>query len=173
MERKDERILLGEISGVFGIQGWVKVFSYTMPREKITEYKDWQLKTASGWKRFKVLQGREQGKNVVAQLDGVTDRNQAEALIGSKVAVKSEQLEVLPPGEFYWKDLIGLSVETVNGQNLGVIDWIFETGSNSVIVVKGEEIGEPERLIPYLMDDVVVSVDLNKSLMIVDWDYDF
>jgi len=173
MEQKDERILLGEVSGVFGVQGWIKVFSYTIPRVKITEYKNWHLKTSSGWKLFKVLQGREQGKNIVAQLDGINDRNQAEALVGNKIAVQSDQLEVLPPGEFYWKDLIGLSVKTVNGENLGVIDWIFDTGSNNVIVVKGEKIGEPERLIPYIVDDVVVSVDLKKSLMMVDWDYDF
>jgi len=176
-------ILLGEISGVSGVKGWVKVFSHTSPRVKITEYKNWLIKPSRNegdWKSVKVLQGRTQGKNIVAQIEGINDRDQAAALIGSSVAIESDQLEHLPEGEYYWKDLLGLTVKTVKDEELGIIDWLFDTGSNDVIVIKGdgvisEKTGKPEseRMIPFLMDDVVVSVDLEKRLMIVDWDYDF
>ncbi len=188
MSEETKHILLGEISGVSGVKGWVKVFSHTSPRVKITDYKTWQIK-ASGkssqtdkedWRTVTVLQGRAQGKNIVAQIEGVTDRDQAAALIGSSIAIKSDQLEDLPKGEYYWKDLLGLTVKTIKDEELGVIDWLFDTGSNAVIVINGdgvisEETGkhEPERMIPFVMDEVVVSVDLEKRLMIVDWDYDF
>ena len=188
-----KHIVLGEISGVSGVKGWVKVFSHTSPRVKITEYKTWQLQQLhlkssdkssqaadEDWKSVTVLQGRAQGKNIVAQIEGVTDRDQAAALIGLSIAIKSDQLENLPKGEYYWKDLLGLTVKTIKDEELGVIDWLFDTGSNDVIVVKGDGIisektgkPEPERMIPFLMDDVVVSVDLEKRLMIVDWSYDF
>ncbi len=180
-KQADDYILLGEISAVFGVKGWVKVFSHTSPRVHITHYSEWFLKkprsAKDGWTSIKVLQGRVQGKNIVAKLEGVNERNQAEALIGSKIAVKNSQLEKLPKGEFYWKELIGLTVETVKGESLGKVDWIFDTGSNDVLIVKKEtlenEDDKHERMIPFLMDDVVVSIDLEKSLMIVDWDFDF
>lgn len=188
MSKGSEHILLGEVSGVSGVKGWVKVFSHTSPRVKITEYKTWQIKSSNKptqmdgdhWKSVNVLQGRAQGKNIVAQIEGITDRDQATALIGSSIAIEREQLKDLPKGEYYWKDLIGLTVKTIKDEELGVIDWLFDTGSNDVIVVKGEGVisektgkHEPERMIPFLMDEVVISVDLEERLMIVDWSYDF
>ncbi|KAG1707776.1 tRNA (guanine-N(1)-)-methyltransferase [Nymphon striatum] len=126
-----------------------------------------QLSTRGDWKPVKVVQGRMQGKSIVAQLENVIDRDQAEALIGSKIAITNDELDKLPEGEFYWKDLLGLTVKTIKDEELGVVDWLFDTGSNDVIVVKGEAIGEPERMIPFIIDDVVVSVDLENSLMIL------
>jgi 16S rRNA processing protein RimM len=175
----DDYLLLGEISAVFGVKGWVKVFSHTSPRVQITHYKEWFLHKprSSDWVPIKVLQGRVQGKNIVARLEGINERSQAEALIGSKIAIKNSQLEKLSEGEFYWKDLIGLNVETLKGENLGNVDWVFDTGSNDVLILKKKtlenENDKHERMLPFLMNDVVVSVDLAKNLMIVDWDFEF
>lgn len=184
MNQEVEHILLGEISGVLGVKGWVKVFSHTSPRVKITKYGTWLLNQSGAaqdhWSPVTVLQGREQGKNIVAQLEGVDTRDQAAALIGSTIAIQSNQLGDLSEGEYYWRDLVGLTVKTINDEELGVIDWLFNTGSNDVIVVSGKGVisnktgkEEPERMIPYVMGDVIVSIDLQQSLMIVDWDYDF
>ena len=173
-------ILLGEITGVSGLKGWVKVFSHSSPRLQITEYKQWfiQAKGKSNndaWQTIKVKDGKVQGKNIIALLEGVQYRDQAEALIGSKIAVSSDQLEKLSKGEYYWRDLIGLNVENTEGVKLGKIDWLFNTGSNDVVTVIGkDDEGEiKEHLIPYIMDDYVISVSLNDSLMVVDWDPDF
>jgi len=176
MSQSDEYILLGKISGVHGIKGWVKVFSYTSPRAKITEYSQWYLKSSKSqsWKPSKLIEGKEQGKNIIARLDGINYRDEAEALIGTEIAIQQEQLEVLAENEFYWRDLIGLSVETIKGEKLGQIDWLFDTGSNDVIVVKDTTSVEvKEHLLPYLFGDVIKSVDLEKSLMVVDWDPEF
>jgi 16S rRNA processing protein RimM len=171
---QSEYILLGEISGVSGVKGWVKVFSHTDPREKITTYKQWFLqKKGDDWQAIKILNGRKQGKNIVAQLEGINTREQAESIKGTQIAIHQDQLEPLAKDKYYWKDLIGLQVETTEGINLGKIDWIFNTGSNSVLTIKEESLEKKERMIPYLMGDVVISIDLTDNLMIVDWDPEF
>ena len=173
----DDYILLGEISGVSGLKGWVKVFSHTSPRLQITEYKQWflQKKGNDQWQTVKLKGGKAQGKNIIASIEGVQYRDQAEALIGSTIAVSSDQLEKLSEGEYYWKDLIGLNVENTEGVKLGKIDWLFNTGSNDVITIKGKNAeGENvEHLVPYIIDDYVISVSLEGSLMVVNWDPDF
>jgi len=95
-------------------------------------------------------------------------------LIGTEIAVHKDQLEVLAENEYFWRDLIGLSVETVEGVKLGKIDWLFDTGSNDVIVIKETEgVETKEHLLPYVFGDVIKSVDLATSLMVVDWDPEF
>ena len=174
MSQSADYIVLGNISGVHGLKGWLKVFSHTSPRLKITEYSQWLLKKDSeDWRVQKVLKGREQGKNIIVQLEGVKERNQVDALIGSQIAIRKEQLEVLSDGEYYWKDLIGITVETKEGESFGRLDWIFNSGSNDVLVVKGDGLEKKERMLPFLFDEVVLSIDLDNSLMIVDWDIEF
>ncbi len=176
MSQADDYILLGKVSGVHGIKGWVKVFSYTSPRSKITEYSQWFLKKQKdqSWVSTKLIEGKEQGKNIIARLDNIKYRDEAEALIGTEIAIHKDQLEVLAENEFFWRDLIGLSVETVEGEKLGKIDWLFDTGSNDVIVIKDSEgVEEKEHLLPFIFDDVIKSVDLEASLMVVDWDPEF
>ena len=179
MSQSDDYILLGKVSGVHGIKGWVKVFSYTSPRVKITDYSQWYMKSSKdrSWDSLepkKLIEGKEQGKNIIARLDGVNYRDEAEALIGTEIAIHKDQLEVLAENEYFWRDLIGLSVETTTGEKLGKIDWLFNTGSNDVIVVKDtESVEEKEHLLPYLFGDVIKSVNLEESLMIVDWDPEF
>ncbi len=175
MSLSSDYITLGKISGVHGVKGWIKVFSHTSPREQITEYKEWFLRSrGNDWKPVKVIDGKKQGKSIIASLENTHYRDQAEALVGSEIAIHKDQLKKLAKDEYYWRDLIGLSVETTKGEKLGEIDWLFDTGSNDVFVVKntdGEEV--IERLLPYIMGDVIQSIDLDKSLMIVDWDPEF
>jgi 16S rRNA processing protein RimM len=90
-------------------------------------------------------------------------------LIGCEIGVRREQLPPTSPGEYYWSDLEGLTVVTVQGEMLGTVDHLIETGANDVMVVHGER----ERLIPFVMQQVVVDVDLGKGEIRVDWDKDF
>ena len=164
-----QEINVGEISGVFGIKGWVKIFSFTAPRENILGYSPWLLKKGSEIKQVDVLAGQLQGKSLVAQLDGVTDRDQAAALIGWSIFISQSQLPKAAAGEYYWSDLIGLKVETVEGIQLGVVESLLETGANDVVVIQGER----ERAIPFLQGQTVISIDLDAGKMIVDWDPEF
>ncbi len=164
-----QEINVGEISGVFGIKGWVKIFSFTAPRENILGYSPWLLKKGSEIRQVDVLTGQLQGKSLVAQLDGVTDRDQAAALIGWSIFICQSQLPKAAAGEYYWSDLIGLKVETVEGIQLGVVESLLETGANDVVVIQGER----ERAIPFLQGQTVISIDLDAGKMIVDWDPEF
>lgn len=172
---KDSPVIIGEITGVSGVKGWVKVFSHTEPRINIVKYNPWLLKQGNDWKSVKVVNGRSQGKTIVAQLEGVTDRDQAMSMIGTDIAIQASQLKSLGNKDFYWRDLEGLEVLDLQGQVLGKISHLIETGANDVMVVslpaekaKGQKI--KEMMIPYLMDSVVKNVDLEANQIIVDWD---
>lgn len=163
------KLLVGRISGVFGVKGWVKVYSYTDPRDNILNYPRWYLKQGGQWQAVEVESGRKQGKAVVAKIEGCDDRDAALALRDVEIAIDRDQLEVLGADEFYWTDLIGLRVVTIDGIELGEVDRLIETGANDVLVVKGDR----ERLIPYVREQVVRSVDLEAGEIRVDWDPEF
>ena len=160
---------LGRISGVFGVHGWLKVHSDTEPRDNILRYSPWHLQRNGDWESRKLLDGRRQGKGLVARLRGCEDRDQAAALMGCLIAVPRDRLPVLDPGEYYWSDLEGLRVVTTAGVELGRVSHLFATGANDVLVVRGER----ERLLPYVWDRVILEVDLEADLVRVDWDPEF
>lgn len=162
-------VTVGRICGLYGVRGWVRVFSHTDPREGIVRYSPWYLRLGGEWREVRLAEGRRQGKGVVARLEGCEDRDQAARLMGAEIAVRRDQLPPLPPGEYYWTDLEGLRVVTREGVELGVVARLMETGANDVLVVRGER----ERLVPYLPERVVLEVDLEGGVIRVDWDPDF
>jgi 16S rRNA processing protein RimM len=164
-------IHVGEISGVFGVKGWVKIFSLTEPRENILSYSPWILQKGTETKKVFLVEGRKQGKSVVASIKGVADRDVAETYSGWEILINQSQLPKSKGGEYYWADLVGLSVETELGVSLGKVDHLIETGANDVLVILNEE--KEERLVPFLQGQVVKDIDLDASTMIVDWDPDF
>ncbi|MCB1619244.1 MAG: ribosome maturation factor RimM [Thiothrix sp.] len=166
----DCMIVLGRIVGVYGVKGWVKIHSHTSPLDNILGYDIWHLSSgANVWQTRRLLDGKLQGKGLIARLENVGDRDAALALRGSEIAVERDELPVLSEGEYYWIDLIGMQVETLDGVRLGVIDYLFETGANDVMVVQGER----ERWIPWLMGSVIRSVSLAQRQVRVDWDPEF
>lgn len=166
---RQQQINIGRISGVFGVKGWLKVFSFTDSRENILNYSPWLLKKDSETRLVAVIDGKLQGKAVVAQLDGINDRDQAASLMGWDIFITPEQLPKAAKGEYYWSDLIGLKVETNLGVQLGVVDCLLETGANDVLLVKGER----ERVIPFLQGQTIINIDLDAGRMVVDWDPEF
>ena len=169
MSEQQHNISVGKISGVFGVKGWVKVFSFTDPRENILTYSPWLLQKGDQIKTVNVVDGQLQGKTIVAQLAGVDDRDQAASLMGWDIFITQDQLPKAAKGEYYWSDLIGLQVETIDGVQLGAVDSLLETGANDVIIVQGER----ERVIPFLQGRTIIKVDLDASKIVVDWDPDF
>lgn len=172
MAASEEFIPVGKISGAFGVKGWVKVYSFTEPRTNILEYSPLFLSRQGEWIEIEVSGGHLQGKGVVMGIANVTDRDQVQPLIGAELAIKKTQLEPAGEDEFYWADLIGLTVENLEGESLGRVDHLLETGANDVLVVKAEG-QESERLIPFVLDEIVKLVDLDNKLIRVDWDKDY
>lgn len=167
LEGAAKRVVLGRIAGVYGVRGWVKVFSETEPREGILGYSPWLVGDSPTPRA--VLEGRRHGKGVVARIEGCDDRDQAAALVDQEIAVTRARLPPSRSDEFYWTDLEGLEVWNREGIRLGVVDHLFSTGANDVLVVSGER----ERLLPFAWDDVIRSVDFDQRRIEVDWDPEF
>jgi 16S rRNA processing protein RimM len=167
-QHEDDLICVGHILGAQGIRGEVRVFSDTSPRENILQYGPWYIERGEKLEPVDV-RGRLQGRQVIARLDGIEDRNQAEGLTGCRILIRRQQLPRLQEGDYYWSDLIGLKVESLQGESLGVVSSMLETGADDVMVVNGER----ERLIPFVIDDIVREVDLDGQRMVVDWRPDF
>jgi 16S rRNA processing protein RimM len=149
------------------VRGWIKVFSYTRPREAILSYRPWLIEREGGWREFDVLDGRVHGRGIVAQLKGCTDRDATAALIGAEIAIPLAQLPKAGANEYYWAELEGLRVVNKIGVELGRVTHLFETGANDVMAVRGER----ERLIPFARA-VIRRIDRDAGVIHVDWDAD-
>lgn len=166
-QRRDEVVSMGYIAGVHGIRGWVKVHSFTRPIEAILDYRPWLV--GEEMEPVDIVAGRPQGKTLVAQLPGVDDRDAAREWVGRTIAVRRADLPEPPRQSWYWADLEGLEVRTTDGQVLGRVAKLIETGANDVLVVRGER----ERLIPFVPGQYVKRVALEDGFLEVDWDPDF
>ncbi len=165
----EPRVTLGQIGSPFGVQGWVKVNSYTEPVDEILDFPAWHLRVRGG--EFRVLrlaEGRRHGDGLVARLEGVTDRDEAARLTLCDITVPRGALPPLASGEHYRADLEGLEVVTTEGVVLGRLDHFVETPANAVMVV----LGAREHWIP-LVRPHLRSVDLAAGRVVVDWDPDF
>lgn len=167
-------VILGEVLGGYGIKGWVRVHSSTDPAAGIIGYSPWTLQRAGEARQVSVLAHKLHGKKIMVQLEGVTDRNQADSLAGFAISVASSRLPALEEGTYYWFQLEGLAVKNRQGDRLGIVDYLIETGANDVLVVKpdGQSVDDRERLIPYLMGRVVLEVQPDVEIL-VDWEQDY
>ena len=166
----EEKVLLGHVSGLFGVKGWVKVFSYTQPRSKIVTYRRWFLGESKDH-QILVEDGRAHKEGVVAKLEGIDDRDAAISLIDSKIWVSEDELAPLGDNDFYWYQLIGLAVFDIHQKLLGTVINLMETGANDVLIVRAKD--NVEHLIPYIKEQVVKSIDLENKVLIVDWDIEY
>lgn len=162
----DRHVVLGKIQGLFGVKGWVKVFSHTEPRENILQYSPWFLRRGKDVQELKVVEGKPQGKTVVARLEGIDDRETAAKWVNAEIFVPRDVLPELDGEEYYWTDLEGLRVVNRDKEDLGVVDHLIATGANDVLVVKGKE----EILVPFLRDTVIRDVNLEQGVIEVDWE---
>ena len=186
----DGAVIIGRVVGLYGVNGWVKVHSYTRQRGDILHYTPWLITSPDQlqkWKQQTVAEGRLQGSGVIARLEGYSNRDQASGLVGADIGLYKTQLPALTAGEFYWGQLEGLKVITLAGIELGRVSHLFETGANDVLVVRPQGAASPgkvgrnppneketerERLIPYIRG-VIKEVDLAAGIIRVDWDADF
>jgi 16S rRNA processing protein RimM len=169
-------IIIGRVGNTFGIKGWSHLISYTDPQENIFTYKNWRIEQSPNHYIPITLESyKEHGNHFVIKFADVKDCDQALLLKGKSIAVERAELPVLSQNNYYWSDLIGLSVVNTKGESLGIIDHLFETGSNDVIVTKittkidEKHTGEKNIFIPYL-GSVVKTVDLEKQMMVVEWE---
>ena len=172
MGRETAYIVVGKIGAPHGVRGWVKVHSYTEPVDNLFDYDPWYMGSSdrpTEWREAPVLEAQEHGKAVIAHFKGCNDRDAAAEMRGLEIAIRRDQLPPTAEGEYYWVDLVGLKVLTLDGVDLGTVEELMATGANDVLVVKGER----QRLIPYVLEHIVKEVDIKGGVMRVDWDPEF
>lgn len=173
-------IQVGHILDAWGVKGWFKVQAYSNQADALFSAKRWFLKSAgpkSGQRTLKVLSMREHGEGLVANADGVVDRNGAEALRGFEVWISRADFPRAGDGEYYWVDLIGLDVVNREGQALGRVIGLIDTGPHAVLRILPPGLEEPakpdqEKLIPFV-GAFVDDVSLETRQIRVDWGLDF
>ncbi|TDP01117.1 ribosome maturation factor RimM [Marinomonas balearica] len=171
----EQALVVGRITSVYGVKGWVKLYSHTEPMLGIFDYPHWWLKTSTGWKQIELDQGRTQGRGLVASIKGYTDRDIVREICGQDIYIDVKDLPELDEGDFYWSQLEGLTVTTKEGVLLGKVSQLMETGANDVVVVRACEgsYDREERLIPYVPETYILDVNLESKEMVVDWDPEF
>ncbi|MGH8166396.1 MAG: ribosome maturation factor RimM [Woeseiaceae bacterium] len=165
-------VILGRVSGLYGVKGWVRVFSYTEPAEALLGYRSWQLRQGQDWAGHTLAEGRKHGKSLVARLAEIEDRDQAAALVGADIAVDRHRLPAAGEGEYYWADLEGLEVRHRDGRRLGRVVRMLATGANDVMVVQAADEPGREILIPFVPAVYILNVDVAGRVIDIDWEWD-
>ncbi len=171
----DDLVIVGYIAGAYGVQGWVRVKPYSSDADALLGVKTWWLDKPE-LRDIDVMQSKGHSGDVVARLVGVADRNAAENLKGAVVQVSRSRFPALPDNEFYWVDLIGLTVENLDGQTIGTVADMMDNGAHPILRVEpvSVEVNAPvaEMLIPFV-DQFVKSVSQSDKKIVVDWGLDY
>ncbi len=165
----EEIVVMGKVLVPYGVNGWIKVYSFTEKLESFLIYKKLFIsKDQKNWLEIKVKDIKLHGKTIIANFSEIADRTQAEYYKDYLIGVPKFFLPQLKENQYYWSDLIGCEVFNLQNISFGLVDTFIETGANDVIVVKSDK----ERLIPYTKD-IVLKVDTVNGKVIVDWDENF
>jgi len=160
---------VGRVGGAYGVAGAIRVTSATHPKDNILHYRPWWLGSAGTFRPVTLEALERHGESFVARLAGVADRDAAQALKGSEVAVPRSALPALESGrEYYWRDLIGAAVVNADGTVLGSVRELIDTGAHDVLVVAPAGAGERDVLIPFV-GAFVTGVDTAAAEIRVDW----
>ena len=161
-------VVLGKIGGAFGVQGWVRINSFTDPPDNILDYESWYVRRAGQWQPIEVEEGRMTAKGVLAKLAGIETPEDARLHTGEEIAVPRSELPPTAPGEYYWSDLEGMEAFTPEGETLGRVDHFRTTPAGDVVVIRGSR----EHWIPFVKDRIK-KVDLDARRIVFDWGVDW
>lgn len=177
-EKAEQLHILAKITGYYGVKGWLKLYSFTEPRENIIHYPALKIRRnkREGWQDIKLDSGKAHGKGVIAHFTGYDNREIAASLIGAELAVYRSDFKPAGKDEYYWSDLIGMTVKNLEGIELGQVTRLMETAANDVLVIKANSKGQKnseEILIPFVLDHFIEQVDLDAGTITVDWPVDW
>jgi 16S rRNA processing protein RimM len=166
-------VVLGRLLAPYGVKGWLHLRTFGDDPASWKRMPQWWLAREDGseaqWTAATLSSLRQHGRGWVAKLNGVDTYEAAEAMKGWYVAAPRDELPATENGEYYWTDLIGLQVVNAQGEALGVVESMIETGAHDVVQVRD---GEVERLLPFV-EQVVKKVDVAGGRMTVDWQADW
>ena len=163
----DKKILLGKITGVHGIKGWLKIQSFSSPPENILEYPSWIINNHGEEDSYSIERGRKHHNKIIVKLEKIDDRTIAESLINSKIQILRSDLPKLPNENYYWSDLVGLSVLNSEEKVIGKIESLIETGANDVMVINNAK--DERVLVPFVMHEIIKEVNVKLKYIKIDW----
>ena len=163
----DKKIYLGKITGAHGIKGWLKIQSFSSPPENILNYPQWIINNQGEEDFYSIEQGRKQNNKIVVKLEKIDDRNTAESLINSKIQILRSDLPKLSNENYYWSDLVGLSVLNSEEKVIGKIESLIETGANDVMVINA--LKDERILVPFVMHEIIKEVNVELNYIKIDW----
>ncbi|GMU42348.1 MAG: 16S rRNA processing protein RimM [Xanthomonadales bacterium] len=161
---------MGRVQGAHGVRGALMVASFSDPPRRLLQYSPWWLLGGDAPQPLAVVRGQDSTKGLIVEVEGIADREAAAALRGREIAVERAALPPLRKGEYYWADLEGLAVRNRDGADFGRVDHLVDFGAHPILVVRD---GARERMIPFVLERHVISVDLDVGVIKVDWDPDF
>jgi 16S rRNA processing protein RimM len=163
-----EWVELGRIGSPYGVLGWMHVQSFTDPLEGVLDYPVWGLRLGpASQSSFRLVEGRIQGRGLVARLEGVADRDAAALLRGAMIEVRRSELPQPGQREYYRADLVGFVVRNLEGVELGRLDHFVDGVAGAMMVV----VGTDEYWIPAI-PQYLRKVDLDGRALSVDWPVD-
>ena len=165
--KSDKKIHVGKITGAHGIKGWLKIISFTSPPENIVQYSSWIIQKDGKDQVYTVVEGKQNHNKIIVKLRDIDDRTQAEKLKNSEIEIMRSELPNLGDQKYYWSDLEGLKVISIDQESIGIVDSLFETGANDVLVVKGKN--NKRILIPFVMDEIIKEVNIDLDYIKVYW----
>jgi 16S rRNA processing protein RimM len=169
----EDLVVMGRVAAPYAVSGWLKIQPFTEYVDSLLEYPQWHVGKNGQWRICRLLDGKVHGQTLLVSLEGVSDRNVAETMQGFEVAVARGDLPPPGEGEYYWDQLTGLEVVNLQGDVLGRVVGVLETGAQEVLKIQGELDSKPvERLIPFVAA-LVHTVDLAAKRIVVDWGLDF
>lgn len=170
-----KKVVLARIGKVHGLKGWVRLNSFTSPPDNLLEYQEFLIQQDGQEKPVLLAECRQQADKLFGRFEGYDSPETARQLTGLDLYLRSNQLPELEQDEYYWHQLQGLNVFNLQQQRYGKVQTLLETGANDVLVVRpdAESVDDRERLIPYLRDSVIKSIDLDGGKLTVDWEIDF
>jgi 16S rRNA processing protein RimM len=172
----EDLVVVGYVSGAYGIQGWVRIKTYSADADALLHAKKWWLDKPE-FGDVEMMQSKIHIGDVVASLMGVAGRDAAEALKGATVQISRSHFPALADDEFYWVDLIGHEIENLEGVCLGHVKDLMDNGAHPILRVAlpdvpGSENSQQELLIPFV-EQFVKIVDQKAKKITVDWGLDY
>ncbi|MCP2041735.1 16S rRNA processing protein RimM [Neisseria sp. HSC-16F19] len=167
-ENKPQWVAMGYIKGVFGVKGWLKAAVSTEYTDSLLDYPVWRLRKEHDILNVEIATGKVVGDELHVKLEGIDDRDQAFALRGYTIEIDRADFGDTEDDEYYWADLVGLTVTNRDGVVLGAVSKLMETGAHDVLVVDGDY---GQKLIPFVAH-YIDAVDTAQGI-IVDWGTDY
>lgn len=166
---KNEILVLGQFGSAHGVKGHVKLHSFTQNEDSILNYQPWLIKFKNGWQTENFVNAEKRTKFFSVLMENCHNRDHAERYKNCEIGIYKNQLHTLDDSEFYWHELIDMTVINTEGENLGKVTQLVETGANDVLIVEGEK----RHLIPFLLGESVVEIKRDQAEITVNWQKDF